>query len=153
MSKQSFVYVTYIRTTPEKLWQALTDPEFNRQYWYGARQESEWEQGAPWKLVYQDGTITDAGEILEVEPQKRIVIRWRNEFIPEFKAEGWTRCTMDMERTGEMMKLSILHEAEAEGPHKLIAEGVSRGWPIILSSLKSLLETGESLPGTDRPRR
>ena len=152
MSKASFVYVTYIRTTPEKLWQALTDPEFNRQYWFDAHQETDWKKGSPWKLVFSDGRIADAGEILDIEPLKRIVIRWRNEFLPDFKAAGYTRCTMDMEQTGEMMKLTVLHEGEAEGPHKHIEEGVSRGWPIILSSLKSLLETGSALPGTDRPR-
>jgi uncharacterized protein YndB with AHSA1/START domain len=152
MSKASFVYVTYIRTTPEKLWQALTDPEFNRQYWFDAHQETDWKKGSPWKLVFSDGRIADAGEILDIEPLKRIVIKWRNEFLPDFKAAGYTRCTMDIEQTGEMLKLTVLHEAEAEGPHKLIEEGVSRGWPIILSSLKSLLETGNALPGTDRPR-
>ena len=152
MSKASFVYVTYIRTSPEQLWQALTDPEFNRQYWFDAHQETDWKKGSPWKLVFSDGRVADAGEILDIEPLKRIVIKWRNEFLPDFKAAGYTRCTMDIEQTGEILKLSVLHEAEAEGPHKLIEEGVSKGWPIILSSLKSLLETGSALPGTDRPR-
>lgn len=152
MSKASFVYVTYIRTTPEKLWQALTDPEFNRQYWRGAHQESEWKVGSPWKIVYDDGHVADAGEILEIEPLKRIVIRWRNEWSPEFKAEGYTRCTFDIEEAGEMMKLAIIHEAEAEGAYRFITDGVSNGWPLILSSLKSLLETGKPLPKTDRPK-
>ncbi|MDW6024154.1 SRPBCC family protein [Mesorhizobium sp. BAC0120] len=147
MSKASFVYVNYIRTTPEKLWEALTDPEFNREYWMGATLETDWKKGSSWKLVFSDGRVADAGEILEIEPQKRIVLRWRNEFMPEFKADGYTRCTLEMERVDEMMKLTVLHEAEAEGPHKLIEEGVSRGWPRILSSLKTLLETGAALPG------
>lgn len=147
MSKASFVYVTYIRTTPEILWQAIIDPEFSRRYWLGASLETDWKKGSPWKLVYADGRITDVGEIIDIEPHKRIVLRWRNEFLPEFKADGYTRCTMEIERIDEMMKLTVLHEAEAEGPHKLIEEGVSSGWPRILSSLKSLLETGEPLPG------
>jgi uncharacterized protein YndB with AHSA1/START domain len=108
------------------------------------------EEGRLLEDRFPDGRTADVGEILDVEPQKRIVIKWRNEFLPEFKAEGWTRCTMDMEQAGEMMKLSILHEAEADGPHRMISEGVSKGWPKILSSLKSLLETGSPLPGTDR---
>jgi uncharacterized protein YndB with AHSA1/START domain len=150
MSKASFVYVTYIRTTPEKLWQALTDAEFNRQYWLGGHQQSDWKKGSPWRIVFPDGRVTDVGEILEVEPPQRLVIKWRNESIPDFSASGYTRCTMDMERMGEMMKLSVRHEAEADGPNKMIEEGVSMGWPRILSSLKSLLETGVPLPGRDK---
>lgn len=150
MSKASFVYVTYIRTTPERLWQALTDPEFNRQYWFGAYQESDWKQGSSWKIVLDDGRVADAGEIVEIEPQRRVVIRWRNEFMPDFKADGYTRCTFEIEDTGGLVKLSVLHEAEKEGPHRLIAEGVSKGWPMILSSLKSLLETGKALQRPDQ---
>jgi uncharacterized protein YndB with AHSA1/START domain len=153
MSKASFIYVTYIRTTPEKLWHALTDPEFNKQYWLGAHQESEWKKGSPWKIVYDDGRITDAGEILEIEPHKRIVIKWRNEFIPDFKAAGFTRCTFEIEQAGEMTKLAITHQAEKDGPNKLIDEGVSKGWPLILSSLKSLLETGKALSRPAQPAK
>jgi uncharacterized protein YndB with AHSA1/START domain len=153
MTKSSFVYVTYIRTTPAKLWQALTEPAFTRQYWLGAYQESEWKQGSPWKLLFEDGSVADAGEILEIDPHKRLVIRWRNEFLPEFKAEGYTRCTFEIEQTGETTKLAIAHVAEADGPHKLIEKGVSNGWPMILASLKSLLETGKALPPEDlRPK-
>ena len=83
MSKPSFVYVTYIKTTQEKLWQALINPEFNRQYWFGAHQETDWKKGSPWKIVFADGRIADTGEILDIDPLKRIVIKWRNEFMPE----------------------------------------------------------------------
>jgi uncharacterized protein YndB with AHSA1/START domain len=151
MSKASFVYVTYIRTTSEKLWQALIDPEFNRRYWIGAHQESSWKKGEPWKIVFDDGRMADSGEILDIEPGKRIVIKWRNEFRPDFKAAGFTRCTFDIEPAGDdMMKLSVIHESEADGPNKMIEEGVSKGWPMILSSLKSLLETGQPLPRADK---
>jgi uncharacterized protein YndB with AHSA1/START domain len=149
MSKANFVYVTLIKTTAEKLWQALTDPEFNRQYWFGAHQVSDWKKGSPWKIVFADGRTADAGEILEIEPRRRMVIKWRNEFMPELKAEGYTRCTIEIEPQGDVMKLTVRHEAEKEGPHKFI-DAVSDGWPPILSSLKSLLETGKALPGTDR---
>lgn len=149
MSKASFVYVTYIRTTAEKLWQALTDPDFNRQYWFGAHQVSDWKKGSPWKILFADGRTADMGEILEIEPLRRIVIKWRNEFVPELKAEGYTRCTIEIEPQGDVMKLAIRHEAEKEGPNKFI-DAVSNGWPHIIASLKSLLETGKALPGTDR---
>jgi len=136
----SFVYVTYIRTTPERLWAALTSPEFSQEYWRGARPESDWKVGSAWKLVFPDGRLADSGEIVAVEPNKRLQIRWRNEFVPELKAEGWSLCTMEIERDGEAVKLTVTHAIEREAS-KLIG-AVSNGWPQILSNLKSLLETG-----------
>jgi len=143
MSSQ-FVYVTYIRTTPEKLFEALTKPEFTRQYWYGVSSESEWRVGAEWKLRFSDGRIADAGEVLEYDPPKRLVLKWRNEFRPELKAEGFSRCVMELEPAGDMVKLTVSHSMERDGS-KLV-EAVSGGWPKVLSSLKSLLETGKALP-------
>src|SRR6266481_3302997 len=118
MKKDQFVYVTYIRTTPEKLWKALTQPEFTRQFWCNTTQQSEWKPGA----------------------------LWRNEFRPELKAEGYSRLTYQLEKEGKSVKLTAIHEMEKEGS-KFI-EAVSSGWPHILASLKSLLETGESLEET-----
>ena len=90
-----FVYVTYIRTTPEKMWEALTKPEFTRQFWFGIAQESTFEPGAPWKLVGSEGKVYDTGEVLECDPPRRLVVNWRNEFKPELKAEGYSRCTIE----------------------------------------------------------
>ena len=135
-----FVYVTYIRSTPERLWSALTSSDFAEQYWLGVRPEAEWKAGGSWKLVYPDGRITDAGEIAAFEPEKRLAIRWRNEFMPELKAEGWSLCTMEIEPAGEAVKLTVTHTIERD-PSKFIG-AVSGGWPQILSNLKSLLETG-----------
>ena len=140
MARSTFVYVTYIRTTPNKLWSALTDAEFMQQYWFGARCESAWTPGSPWKMLQPDGTVSDAGEIVESEPPRRLVIRWRHLNKPELTAEGDSVCTMELEPTGSAVKLSITHSIERE-PSKLI-EAVSGGWPKILSNLKSLLETG-----------
>ncbi|MGH9624617.1 MAG: SRPBCC family protein [Bryobacteraceae bacterium] len=142
MAKSTFVYVIFIRTTLEKLWSALTDEEFMKQYWFGMHCESQWTAGSPWKMVSGDGRIVDAGEILESDPPRRLVIKWRNEWKPEFKAEGYSRCTMELEPIGEAVKLSITHEMDREHS-KFIEEGVSGGWPRILSNLKSLLETGK----------
>ena len=147
MSKPKFVYVTYIRTTPEKLWAALTDPATIKTFWFGVTAESDFKAGSPWKLRFEDGRVADTGEILEAEPGKRLVIRWRNEFKPELKAEGWSRCTMEIEMAdyypefgGKAAKLTVTHELEGEGTSFI--EAVSGGWPKILSNLKSLLETG-----------
>jgi uncharacterized protein YndB with AHSA1/START domain len=142
MSESTFIYVTYIRTTPQALWSALTSPEFTKQYWFGVSAQSDWKAGSPWQLVFADGRIADTGEIVEADPPRRIVIKWRNEFRPELKAEGYSRCTMDLEQTSDSaVKLTITHSIELENS-KLI-EAVSGGWPTILSNLKSLLETGE----------
>ncbi|MDF2120124.1 SRPBCC family protein [Roseiarcaceae bacterium H3SJ34-1] len=146
MDKSRFVYVTYIRTTPEKLWQALIDPAFTRRYWVETWQDSTWQPGASWKLMIPDGRIGDQGEIIEIEPRKRLVLSWRNEFKPEMKAEGFSRLTIDLEQQGDTMKLTLVHEIDRKGS-KLI-EAVSGGWPMILASLKSLLETGESIEAT-----
>jgi uncharacterized protein YndB with AHSA1/START domain len=140
MARSIFVYVTYIRTTPEKLWAALTDGEFMKQYWFGCHCESQWTAGSPWILVSPDGHVLDAGNIAETDPPRRLVIRWRHENEPELKAEGESRCTMELQPAGKAVKLSITHSIERE-PSKLI-DAVSGGWPKIMSNLKSLLETG-----------
>jgi uncharacterized protein YndB with AHSA1/START domain len=143
MSSQ-FVYVTYIRSTPQKVWDALTRPEFQKLYWFGTYQESDWTPGAPWKMVLADGMIADAGEVLEIEPPRKLVLKWQNQFRPELKAEGWSRCVMDLEPQGELVRLTITHSIERE--HAKFIEAVSTGWPRILSSMKSFLETGEAHP-------
>jgi uncharacterized protein YndB with AHSA1/START domain len=140
MARSTFVYVTYIRTTPEKLWSALTDAEFMKQYWFGCHCDSQWTKGSPWKLVYPDGLVSDAGEIVEAEPPRRLVIRWQHQNKPELKVEGTSLCTLELEPSGSAVKLSITHTIERE-PSKFI-EAVSGGWPKVISNLKSLLETG-----------
>ena len=143
-AKSSFAYVTYIRTTPEELWAALTTPEFMKKYWFGMNIETDWKTGSSWKLVFPDGRVADTGEIAEIEKPRRLVLRWRNEFKPELHKEGYARCVMEIEPAGEVVKLTITHEIDRPGS-KLI-EAVSGGWPRILSSLKTLLETGMALP-------
>ena len=140
MAKSTYVYVSYIRTTPEKLWQALTDGKFMQQYWFGMRGESEWTPGSSWKLVASDGQVWDAGEIVESKPPRRLVIRWQHQNKPELKAEGASLCTMELEPSAGAVKLSITHTIERE-PSKFM-EAVSGGWPKVISNLKSLLETG-----------
>jgi uncharacterized protein YndB with AHSA1/START domain len=142
MARSTFVYVTYIRTTPEKLWSALTDAQFMKQYWFGMHGESQWTAGSAWQLVSGDGQIMDSGEIVEADPPRRLVIRWQNQWKPELKAEGHSLCTMELEPSGSAVKLSITHTIE-RAPSKFI-EAVSGGWPKVISGLKSLLETGSA---------
>ena len=140
-NRSQFVYVTYIRTTPAKLWQALTQPQFIHQYWFGTNVACDWKPGSSWRMSSDDGTLTDAGEIVEIDPPRRMVIRWQHEWMPELKAEGESRCTIELEPIDKAVKLTVTHEI-ARADSKLIT-AVSGGWPVILSNLKSLLETGE----------
>ena len=146
MSKSRFVYVTYIRATPEKLWEALTAPEFTRAYWHGVTHETDWRPGSSWALRFADGRKADSGRVLEAVPPRRLVLEWRHELTPALTAEGLSRCEIEIAAEGEACKLTVTHEIGVE-PSKFI-EAVSGGWPIILSSLKSLLETGKPLKAT-----
>lgn len=141
MDKPQFVYATYIRTTPERLWEALTTPEFVQQYWFGMRCESDFTAGSTWRLTFPDGRVADTGEVLESDEPHRLVLKWRNEFMPELKNEGYSRCEFLIEPQENFVKLTVTHAIE-RAESKLI-EAVSGGWPRILSNLKSLLETGE----------
>jgi uncharacterized protein YndB with AHSA1/START domain len=139
--KSSFVYVTYIRTTPAALWKALTTPEFIRKFWFDMRFETSWEVGSPWKLIFPDGRLGDVGEVLECDPLRKITLRWRNQWKPEFAAEGESLCVMELEPREGAVKLTVTHSMARAGSQLIAA--VSGGWPSILSNLKSLLETGE----------
>lgn len=136
----SFVYVSYIRTTPEELWAALTTPDFTKKFFFGMYFDTDWKAGAPWKLAFPDGRLADSGEIVAFDPPRQIVMKWRNEQQPEITAEGYALCTMLLEPQGSAVKLTVSHVMERVGS-KLI-QGVSGGWQRILSNLKSLLETG-----------
>jgi uncharacterized protein YndB with AHSA1/START domain len=142
-----FVYVTFIRTSPERLWDALTQSEFTRQYWFGSSLESTWEPSASWELKMPDGGLTDSGKVVEIDKPKRLVLTWKHQRFPDMKDDDETaRATFDLEEQGEVVKLTVTHESNKKDS-KLI-KGVSGGWPIILASLKSLLETGKAIERT-----
>lgn len=140
-NRSSFVYVSFIRTTPEKLWAALTDPQFIRQYWFGVTIDCAWKKGSPWNMKFPDGRPCDTGEILEIDAPRRMVIKWQNVWNPELEAEGPSRCTIEAEPKGDAVKLTITHEIDR--PDAKLITAVSGGWPNVISNLKSLLETGE----------
>ena len=137
----TFIYVIYVRTDAARLWEALLEPKWTRQYWFGMHHECSWQPGAPWSLVFGDGRIADSGEVLEVDAPHRLVLRWRNEFRPELKAEGFSHCRLEVEpQPGDAVRLTVTHILERPGSQFIAAVAV--GWPRILSDLKSLLETG-----------
>ena len=155
-----FVYVTYIRTTPEKVWEALTKTDFTKAYWFGIYLEGAWQKGSTWRMHFPDGRVNTSGEVLESDPPRRLVLSWRSEFDPEMKAEGTARASFEIEPTdretceaGEQrfsktVKLTVTHELGRDGSKTIKA--VSGGWPMVLASLKSFLETGEPI---EDPRR
>jgi len=119
MAESQFVYVAFIRTTPEKLWRALMEPEFTRQFWMGTTQESEWKVGSSWRIVKPDGKNSDSGEVVEIEPHRRLVLNWQNHLFPEMTAEGFSRMTYELEQKGDMVKLTVTHGMEkSESVHQ-----------------------------------
>jgi uncharacterized protein YndB with AHSA1/START domain len=141
VSGSSFVYVTYIRTTPEKLWSALTDPQTVRRWRFGMTVECAWRKGSPWRMTRANGVLTDTGHILEVDPPRRLVIHWQVEWMTDLKGEGPSRCTFDLQPADGAVKLTVTHETDR--PESEFIAAVSDGWPMVLSNLKSLLETGQ----------
>jgi uncharacterized protein YndB with AHSA1/START domain len=141
MQKPEFVYVTYIKTTPERLWDALTSSEFSRRYWFGTELRSDWRVGSSLALV-MEGT-TNVGEILEADRPRRLAYTFKHVLNEELRAEPATKVVFALEPHGDLVKLTLTHEGFVEGSRLL--DGISRGWPAIMSNLKSLLESGEPL--------
>jgi len=163
MDKPQFVYVTYIKTTPERLWQALTDPSFTARWWQ-ATFETDWQVGSSMIWNNHGAVITDPEQVvLESDPGRRLSYTWHT-FTPELNemlqlgdelferlaSERRSRVTFDLEPAGELVKLTVIHDDFEPG--STAATMVRNGWPVFLSSLKTLLETGEPLPSTQVDR-
>jgi uncharacterized protein YndB with AHSA1/START domain len=141
MSKPEFVYTTYIETSAEKLWQALTDGDFTERYWCGHRVTSDWKAGSPYKFAKQAGASMK-GTVIASDPPKRLAYSWES-CSPDAKRERTSRITFDLEPLGKVIKLTVTHDELDEGGKTL--RDISGGWPMVLASLKSLLETGRAL--------
>jgi len=140
MTKSRFTYASYIRTTPEALWDALVNPEKTRMYWFDSRLQSDWTVGSNWQFLSPDGRVINSGQVLENTAPTRLALSWRNELKPLLRAEGFSRLVLDNEQQGDLIKLILSQEIDR--PASALIDDVADGWPIILSSLKSLLETG-----------
>ena len=138
-----FVYVTYIVSTPQKVFEAITKPEIARRYW-GHENLSDWTPGAPWQHVRDDAqrTVNIVGQVVEVVPPTRLVITWASPSQADDPASV-SRVSFDIAPYEEMVRLTVTHD-ELEANSEM-AKGIQRGWPIVLSSLKSLLETGRGI--------
>lgn len=141
MNKPEFVYTTYIETSAEQLWHALTDGDFTERYWFGHRVASDWEVGSTYRFAKQGGPTIE-GKVLISDPPKRLAYTW-NSCSPEAKREQISRVTFDLEPRGKVIKLTVTHDNLDEGGVTL--RNISAGWPMVIASLKSLLETGHSL--------
>jgi uncharacterized protein YndB with AHSA1/START domain len=142
MPRPEFVYVTYIASTPEKLWEALTSSDFTRRYWFDTELQSDWKVGSPVALV-MNGVTTDRGEILEADRPRRLSYSFRHVQNEGLSKEPPSRVVFNLEKHDALVKLTLTHENFAAGSELL--DGISRGWPAIMSSLKSLLESGTAL--------
>ena len=141
--KTSFVYVTYIRSTPEKVFEAITKPEIARRYW-GHENVSDWRPGSTWQHVRanEERTVQLVGKVVEVSPPTRLVITWANP-AQTHDPDSTSRVTFDVAPYDEMVRLTVIHDELEVG--SAMAKGIQQGWPIVLSSLKSLLETGQGI--------
>jgi uncharacterized protein YndB with AHSA1/START domain len=142
MRKPEFVYVTYIETTPEKLWEALTNSDFSKRYWWDTSVVSDWKVGSPFSLV-MNGKTTDEGKVLEADRPRRLSYTFRHVLNEDARRERPTRVTFVLEPFGKLVKLTLTHEDFDED--SIILDGISKGWPAIMASLKSVLETGTAL--------
>jgi len=143
--KPDSVFVIYIAAAPERLWQALTEPDLTEQYFFGRRIELGDGVGGKFRLWMKDGRLDTSGEILEWEPPRRLFVSWHVEWLEEFRALPSARILFVIEPLGGMVRLTV-SEFHPQPPNEKGLEGGRKGWPLILSSLKSLLETGKALP-------
>ena len=147
MDKPEFVYVTYIAATSEAVWNALVDGEMTKDYWVRHRNASDWRIGSRWEHQdYDDPAVVDiVGEVVESEPPRRLVVTWASP-ADAHDVTKRSRVTYEIEPSMGTARLTVIHEGLEPGSGML--RGVTEGWPIVLSSLKTLLETGQSLPMT-----
>jgi uncharacterized protein YndB with AHSA1/START domain len=148
--KTRFVYVTYIRSTPEKVFEAITKPEIARRYW-GHENLSDWKPGSAWEHVRADEqrTVQLVGKVVEVDPPTRLVITWASP-SQATDPNSYSRVTFDIAPYDDTVRLTVTHDDLETG--SAMAKGIQQGWPIVLSSLKSLLETGHGIDVFAKPK-
>ncbi|HUP84572.1 MAG TPA: SRPBCC domain-containing protein [Acidimicrobiales bacterium] len=143
------IFEIYIRTTPEQLWEAITDPALRAKYHFGIEMECEWKAGSRLEMTHRNAPgLLGEGEILEIDPPRRLVQTMRALWGDDVKAEGFSRITWEIEQVEDSCRLTLVHDQLREGAN----DQLYGGWPMILSGLKTLLETGELLttPGSLR---
>ena len=150
--KPKTVYVSYIASTPEKVWEALTRPEFTTQYFFGRSVEIEPKPGGSFILRMPDGRVDVKGRVVEWSPPRRLAVTWTVDWIPAMRALPECLVTYEIAPAGEAVRLTMSESHQWDAPDDLLAGGRA-GWPAILSSLKTLLETGKALSVQMEPPR
>jgi uncharacterized protein YndB with AHSA1/START domain len=145
LTTESTVYVIYVAASPEKVWAALTSSEFTTQYFFGRKVQSDWKPGSSWLLQRGDGTVDVRGIVRESDPPRKLVVTWKVDGPPEMKDLPESVVTYDIEPVGTSVVRLTMTEAHPTPIPAHLLEGGRRGWPMILSGLKSLLETGKPL--------
>lgn len=143
MNKPNHVYEVYINAPIEKVWEALTDGEVTPHYYFGFKIESDYKVGSDYKYVNNEGNVTIAGEILEIEEPNKLVMTFKGSWIDEIKNDPATKVTYELTNMGATTKLKLIHD-DFDG-ETATYKNVQSGWSMILSSFKSLLETGKAL--------
>ena len=143
MKKPAHVFETFIRTTPEALWDALTNPAMTRKYFHATSIESDFTPGAAYLYRGQASAVAVHGTVLECDAPRRLVLRWCIRYDANMAKEQPSRVTFEVEPAGETCKLTVIHDESEDGANSY--DHVGSGWPAIISSLKSLLETGAAL--------
>ena len=138
------VYNIFIRTTPQKVWDALTKSEFTTQYFFGRTVESDWKKGSPWKLLFPDGRVDVDGVVQESDAPKLLKVTWRVAWFNEPEPPGFALITYEIVQHDEVVQLTMTQHTDSTIARKYIKAG-QMGWGAILSSLKSMLETGKAL--------
>jgi len=145
MNKNDFAYETYINASKDRVWDALTNAEFTSQYFFATKVESSWEAGAPVSYRYATGDgVAVEGEVIEVNPPDKLIISWHVLYDDDARKEDPSRVTFSLDEIGGQTKLRIVHDQFPEDT--VVLPEISNGWPWVLASMKSLLETGEALP-------
>ena len=148
MQPPDTVYVIYIVTSPEQAWTALTHSEFSEQYFLGRRIESSWKVGSPWTLMLEDGSLDVQGKVLECDPPRRLSLTWRSLSYEDSRDLPESIVTYEIDLLGKVVRLTMTEAHPTPMDEKHLEAG-RRGWPVILSGLKTLLETGHPLPAFD----
>ena len=141
MTKPEFVYTTYIKSTSEKVWEAITTPEFTRQYWGGLDNVSDWKPGSKWQHIARDeeDPVYVTGQVLEADRPNRLVLTWADpDNLPDE-----SKVTFEIEQIEDMVRLTVVHGDFKPG--STMQPKIASGWPRVLSSLKSFLETGSGI--------
>ena len=145
MKKKTFVYATYVRASAERVWQALTSPEFTAQYFHATRVDSTWRVGDPVRYLMADtNELAVDGEVLVSEAPTRLVISWHVLYNAAASKEPPSRVSFEIEELSGQTRLTVTHDQFPDDT--VVFDGIQQGWPWIIASLKSLLETGEALP-------